>query len=125
VPDVPTPYTLKLSEQAREFLKSECHPDPKIRGEIQRKFATIADQLEQVGTRLDGDKVDKFIDEVWEIRIRHRTGAYRMFFATGFGNVLAVGCGAKKKKGAFTADQKRDFVRRCRAHVEELKTRKA
>jgi phage-related protein len=125
VPDVPTRYVLELSDEASDYLSAECHRDPKVRGQIQRKFAFIAGLLEQSGTLLDGEYIDKFVDEVWEIRIDHSTGAYRMFFATGMGNVLAVACGGMKKRNDFTPSQKKEFVRRCRAYIDEIKNRKA
>jgi phage-related protein len=125
VPDVPTPFVLELSDEASDYLDKGCHRDPRIRGQIQRKFWFIKGLLEQSGTLLDGEYIDKFVDEVWEIRIDHATGAYRMFFATGLGKVLAVACGGKKKRDDFTPNQKKEFVRRCRAYVAELKNRKA
>lgn len=125
MPNVPTRYVLEVSDQAGEYLEKKCHRDPRIRGQIQRRFEFVVRLLEQSGTLLGGDYIDHFVDEVWEIRIDHQTGAYRMLFATGFGNVLAVGCGAMKKRNGFTPKQKKDFVRRCRAWVDELKNRKA
>ena len=103
-----------------KYLKKDCHPDPEVRNQIQRRFSRILDKLEEHGPAMVGDGVGKFVGNVWEIRVNHPTGAHRMFFGTGPDGLIAVACGAVKKRGAFPPTAKRVFVQRVQDYLRYL-----
>jgi putative component of toxin-antitoxin plasmid stabilization module len=83
----------------------------------------VMDRLAEHGTSIDGDDVDKLAANLWEMKIRHGTAAHRLFFGTGPGGLIAVACGAKKKRDEFTATQKRLFEARVTAWLGEIADR--
>jgi len=79
-----------------------CHSDPDAVMEINVRFSRIFDLLEQYGVAIGAPRVSKLqgFANLWEMRVRHPTGAYRLFFgikASQFG----VARGAWKNDDRF------------------------
>lgn len=89
-----------LSDEAQDWLQ-ECHREPAVRQQVIQHFARIFDLLEKHGTWIGMPYVRKVRGELWEARVNHPTGAYRVFFGLVPGGAIAVACGSAKKSDRF------------------------
>lgn len=90
-----------LSGEVEEWLL-ECHRQSDIRREVVSHFARIFDLLQDGGPAIGDPYVRKVHGQrlSWEIRVGHRTGAYRLFFGVE-ANIIAVAWGLRKNSGKF------------------------
>jgi hypothetical protein len=80
-----------------------CHNDETAIEEINARFQRIFELLERSGTAIGLPSVrlvHGYGGDLWEMRVRHRTGAYRLFFAVR-GEVIAVATGERKTDEDF------------------------
>lgn len=94
-----------------------CHTTPDAVEQVNVRFERILDLLARSGPAIGMPHVRKIhnYDNLWEMRVRHRTGAYRLFFGVR-GRRIAAAYGASK-----TSDDFPDSVyRRAEAAVQAL-----
>lgn len=120
---------LYLSEDAGTWLGS-CHPQDDVVADVASKFIYRLQKVAELGRlygKEAGDPIKKLegFDELWEVRVRHSTGWYRLFFA--FAEISGEHSAAfdyglvKKERNAprheyEKADRRvHDYVRRLRA----------
>jgi len=79
-----------------------CHTDHTAVEQVSLRFERIFGLLERNGTAIGMPFVRKIhgYQNLWEMRVRHSTGAYRLFFGVK-GNVIAVAIGAWKNDEKF------------------------
>lgn len=91
-----------ISNEARDWLMS-CTTDQAAFTRIASHFSLIFQKLQIAGPRVGEPDIKKLIatDEIWEIRVKDPTGAYRMFFRfgkIGRQRIVAVAYGRKKSE---------------------------
>ena len=96
-------YVVLLTEDVADWLQS-CHPTKTERDKIIARFRFVFGLLREFGLPIGRPHIDR-IDgyaNLWEVRIDHRTGAYRAFFGLAQdGAVIVVAHGAVKKRDRF------------------------
>jgi hypothetical protein len=78
-------WDIYVSARMRRWLTSDCHPQDEVIAEIFSGFAFRLQKLRQVGRaygKEKGDPIKKLAspDGLWEVRVAHPTGWYRLFF---------------------------------------------
>jgi hypothetical protein len=121
------PIDVYVSREVREWMTS-CHPDDDVVATVASAFAFRLQKLAALA-RLYGkeanDPVKKLqgFRELWEARVRHPTGAYRLFFtfaSVGGPEVIAVGDHAVKKGRSLSRRQLQAAERRVDRYVAAL-----
>lgn len=97
------PWRLDFAQAAVEYL-GDCHPQSDVHEEIVVRFQQIFRRLQAFGPGIGMPHVRKIRSRLWEARVDHRTGAYRMFFGCGSNRTLAFACGKTKKSRRFPPD---------------------
>jgi len=94
-------WTIQLSAEVAIWLVT-CHNDLTAVEQVSVRFERIFGLLERSGTAVGLPWVRPIhgYDGLWEMRVRHPTGAYRLFFGIK-GNVIAVAQGAWKNDEKF------------------------
>jgi hypothetical protein len=94
-----------------------CHDDETVVVQISVRFERIFDLLRRSGTAIGMPSVRQIhgYEGLWEMRVRHRTGAYRLFFGIK-GNVIAVASGERKTAERFPPS----VYKRAKAAVDEF-----
>ncbi|MHB1981117.1 MAG: type II toxin-antitoxin system RelE/ParE family toxin [Sulfobacillus sp.] len=79
-------WTALVSDDVEVWLL-HCHPEKGERARIIAKFRHVFDLLRAFGPALGKPHVDRIEGEenLWEVRVGHRTGAYRAFFGLATG----------------------------------------
>ena len=98
-----------------------CHPQPSERAAVVARFRFVFALLREFGPAIGHPHVDRIAgyDNLWEVRVQHRTGAYRAFFGlSGTGAVILVATGASKKRDRFPPAVYRRAEQRVREAVE-------
>lgn len=98
-------HTVLLSEEADTWLNT-CHPTRAERDKIIARFRFEFGLLSEFGLAIGKPHIDRIdgYDNLWEIRVGHRTGAYRSFFGLAAdGSIILVAYGAVKKRDRFPA----------------------
>jgi hypothetical protein len=94
-----------LSVEAREWLIT-CTTDQAALARVMSNFNFIIQKTEIVGPRVGEPDIKKLTatNQLWEMRVKDPTGAYRMFFRFGKvagHRVAAVAYGRKKSENDF------------------------
>ena len=93
-------WEVHLSTDATNWLE-KCHPQSDVQRQIQRHFERTFDLLEEYGPKIGPPYVRKIRGFLWEIRVNHNTGAYRLFCGIASDGTIAVACGNVKKSDHF------------------------
>lgn len=98
-------WDVNLSSDAQEWLFA-CTTDRAALDRVTSAFAFIFQRLEVVGPHVGEPDIKKLTDtnDLWEVRVKDRTGAYRMFFRfgkRGGRRIVAVAYGRKKSEQNF------------------------
>jgi hypothetical protein len=110
---------VELTHEARAWLEFECHADPSVRETVRARFGHIFDLLELHGLAVGRPKVAHLHgrENLWEARVQHTTGAYRLFFGIARGGIAVFACGRSKKSTRFHGTSmtpwSREFVPPC------------
>ena len=113
-----------ISDEARDWLLS-CSTDQAAFARIASGFSLIFQKLQIAGPRVGEPDIKKLIatDELWEIRVKDPTGAYRMFFRfgkIGGQRIVAVAYGRKKSEQNFPRSVIDQAQRKVDAFLAEL-----
>ena len=98
-------WVVHLSGEAIEWLTS-CTMDQAALGRVMSNFNFIIQKIEIAGPTVGEPDIKKLIatDQLWEMRVKVPTGAYRMFFRFGKvagHRIAAVAYGRKKSENDF------------------------
>ena len=113
-------WTVLISDDVEVWLW-HCHPEKGERARIIAKFRHAFDLLRAFGPAIGKPHVDRIEGEenLWEVRVGHRTGAYRAFFGLATrGSVILVVHGDVKKRDRFTPAVYRLAAQRVAEAVE-------
>jgi hypothetical protein len=114
-------YAVLLTREADRWLQT-CHPVPAERARIIARFRFAFGILREFGPQAGRPHVDRIAgyENLWELRVDHRTGAYRAFFGlAASGAVVLVACGDVKKRARFPAETYRRAAQKVRQAVEQ------
>jgi phage-related protein len=111
-------YTVFLANSLGDWLEAP-HQDKRAARQIRAGFRRAFNLLEQYGTYIGMPYVRKIhgYADLWEIRVSHETGAYRMFFYV-HGRAIAVGALAHKTTDDFPASVYKSADASVREFVE-------
>ena len=117
-------WDVHLSQEAIEWLTG-CTTDQAALGRVMSKCNFIIQKLELAGPTVGEPDIKKLIatDQMWEMRVKDPTGAYRIYFRFGkIGNerIVAVAYGRKKSGQDFPRSVIDLAQRKVDAYLGEL-----
>ena len=114
-------YTVLLTVEAGQWLDT-CHSVAAERVKIIARFRFAFGVLREFGPQVGRPHVDRIggYDNLWDLRVGHRTGAYRAFFGLApSGAVILVAYGDVKKRARFPPEVYRLAEQKVRQAVQE------
>lgn len=117
-------WDVHLSADAAEWLMN-CTTDQAALARVMSSFNFIIQKLQIAGPRVGEPDIKKLIatNQMWEMRVKDPSGAYRMFFRFGKvanRRVVAVAYGRKKSEQNFPRSVIDLAQRKVDAHLAEL-----
>lgn len=118
-------WDVNISSEALEWL-SGCTTDRAALDRVMSAFSYIFQKLQLVGPHVGEPDIKKLVatNDLWEARVKDRTGAYRMFFRFGKRDgrrIVAIAYGRKKSEQDFARSVIDLAQRKADAYLAELR----